>query len=404
MDTREYQKGLIVEDDDHLNEQLGPGGTVETAVDNLQVDFETDGIISGLTPTQHAGTPDMTVDVSTGVAYDGEGKRCKVSAGQVVDLSGVTLPGSGNEKYVAILIENTVSNAEAWVDDEGVSGYWEHNDSFTISLTEGAEAATGTATPPSLHATKRLICDVLLYNGMTQILNADIDTDRREESVWPADRTSVDASGWSVLDTASTTVQEALDDVDAKIIDRSAITGGYTLDSAQILTRVHPLHIATVEEDASWVYQLNTVLGGDTMDTWDIQLAGGATPAEQYLYFPLLVPDGAKWLSAGGTTWIKLDVFQDVTASTQLLAALYKKAYTDGAESAIGGATATLGSFAAWTELTLSVSSDETIDNAAYSYYVRVRAGRDTVAAIESSVRAIKWAVSVTDLGRAVGI
>jgi hypothetical protein len=217
MDTREFQKCLIVEDDDHLNEILKPGGLVETGVDNLQVDYAVDGVISGLVVTER-GTPDMTVDVSAGVAYDGEGKRCKVSSGQIVDISGVTLPGGGNEKWVSIFIENLVVTAEPWIDDDGVSGYWEHNDSFLLTIVEGAEAAPPAARASVGLAKKRLLADVKLVNGQTTILNADIDTSRRETSTWPGDRSGIDASGWTALSTASINAQEALDDVDAKII------------------------------------------------------------------------------------------------------------------------------------------------------------------------------------------
>lgn len=300
MESRKFYKGQIVEAVD-LNDELGPDGTVETAIDNLQYDYEIDGIISGLVASQ-AATPDMTVDISTGVAYDGDGKRCKVSSGQNVDLSGVTLPGSGNEKYVSIYIENAKTTSEATIDDDDVHDYWVYADSFSITYSEGAEAPTGTATPPSLHATKRLIVDVLLYNGMTTITNSDLDHDRKEIAIWPSDRSSVDASGWTELSTDNTTVQEALTEIDGKLISRDGTgdidqdlipDGSVDLGSASdpwIEGHITDAYTETLHVDTKIEIESATVDIGDATDplreifTKKITLDTGGTPTQAFVY------------------------------------------------------------------------------------------------------------------------
>ena len=182
MDRKEFWYGQVVDDDGAQNGLNVALDDVENGLDNNVVDRGRWGKYDGLLPTQHSPTADMTVDVSSGVAYDKDGKRCNVPASQNVDFSGVTLPAAGKEKWVSLQLAHDIVQSDPWIDDLAVPGYWSHADSFEFVLVEGVEA-TPPATKPALHASNILICDVKLVNAQTQILNADIDTDRCECAV-----------------------------------------------------------------------------------------------------------------------------------------------------------------------------------------------------------------------------
>lgn len=449
MESRKFYKGQIVEAVD-LNDELGPDGTVETAIDNLQYDYEIDGIISGLVASQ-AATPDMTVDISTGVAYDGDGKRCKVSSGQNVDLSGVTLPGSGNEKYVSIYIENAKTTSEATIDDDDVHDYWVYADSFTITYAEGAEAATGTATPPSLHATRRLIVDVLLYNGMTTITNLDLDHDRKEIAVWPSDRSSVDASGWTKLSTDNTTVQETLTEIDGKLISRDGTgdidqdlipDGSVDLGSASdqwleahigTLTAYTKIAVAsgvgtvdigdsTDPFDDLWIKKINidTTAGTqaidfDTGQTGDkVQKIGRATVMDSDNWNYTNASGYQVWQSAAhanrqylavsmdvhhGVLVTSIDVVWEQASSTtnNMQVTLYSVLRSTGARSSLGSVT--IGTFGSQQDDNWDIS-DFTVDNGLYEYIFEV-ASSDASAAI-CQIYSIRVNYTITDIMKTV--
>jgi len=220
MDRKEFWYGQLVEDD-----ALAAGlnivfDQVEASLDHLATDYSTDGVLGGLVVTQH-GIPDMTVDVSAGVAYDHEGKRCRVALAQNVDLGGIALPGVGNEKWVSLRIDYQQTDADPWVDDFGAPGFWTHNESYQFTLTEGLEALIGAALRPALHASEVLLADIHLLNGMVQIVNADIFTNRREDTRWPATMIFIDGTlkPWTELDVTKKVLSDVIDDIDTKLID-----------------------------------------------------------------------------------------------------------------------------------------------------------------------------------------
>lgn len=218
MNWKEFWFGQLVTDDNAnsgLNIVLAD---IKEAIENAVKDMNLDGVHSGLDVTENSPTPDMTVDISVGVAYDHDGERTPVSPAQSADLSGITLPAGGNEKWVSIFLAFSQTDSVPWKDDAGVDGYWKHDEGFEIELVEGAEA-TPPASRPSLHPSKVLLADVKLVNAQTQIFDADIYTDRREIALYSAGNVGVDSSGWTVLDNTVRDLQSALDDADDKIID-----------------------------------------------------------------------------------------------------------------------------------------------------------------------------------------
>jgi photosystem II stability/assembly factor-like uncharacterized protein len=185
---------------------------VEAAIDRLYGDLGITGITYGATVSQHVPTPDLTVDVSAGVVIDQTGQRSLWSAIENVDCSvdensvstSVTTPG--NEKWLSLFVEFVRAPTDERVDGEQQTVYFEQNESYQFNVVQGAEAVIPTATKPSLRSDQILLADIRLINAQTQILNADINIDRRE---WAVQVTSAGAS----VDIDKGTLGEALQDL-----------------------------------------------------------------------------------------------------------------------------------------------------------------------------------------------
>jgi hypothetical protein len=146
------------------------------------------GILSGLGVTEHAPTADMTVDVATGVAYDAEGQRIYVpDAITVVDCSvdeyGVPTdpPTATFQRYLSVFAAFDRELTDKAYDGNGVEVWTHHLESFRVFVRQGAEAGAGTAVPPPLLPDAELLTDILITSGQTAILNAHLDTDRRQD-------------------------------------------------------------------------------------------------------------------------------------------------------------------------------------------------------------------------------
>lgn len=159
---------------------------LEQADWDLIVDQGLDGITSGFGVSEDSGTPDLTVDVAAGTAYSHDGERINVVGSQDVDLSvddlavSTAVGSGGNEKWVSLFVEFDRVLGDARIDGASLTVYFDRLESYSFSVVQGVEAGAGLATRPALDPAKVLLCDVLLTFGQTQILNADINTDRRE--------------------------------------------------------------------------------------------------------------------------------------------------------------------------------------------------------------------------------
>lgn len=201
---------------------------LEDADRDLAVDIGVIGIISGLVATQHAPTPDLTIDLTgPGTSYDQAGRRCFVpTATSGLDCSqdedgnptAVTTPG--NERWCSVQVRFDRTLAVPEVDGNGATVYTDQDESFELAVVRAGEFASGTGTRPALPADGRLVCDFRLLYGTTQIFNAEIYTDRRQDfQIYSAGQIPVSSGGWSFLNGAATDdVQAVFDFIDARIL------------------------------------------------------------------------------------------------------------------------------------------------------------------------------------------
>lgn len=186
---------------------------VQDSVHAASLDNEFVGIVRGMDPQQHAPTPDKNIDiVGPGTAYDPEGQRCHVAdLLSVVDCSQDEFGTDSNpptplfERYISVFIRFKRDFTEPALDGNNVVIYTKQLESFEFFVRLGAEAAAGTAIPAPLMADAVLVCDILIANGFTAILNADFNLTRRED--W------VRFSGATIGDRVYGTSQDAVEDL-----------------------------------------------------------------------------------------------------------------------------------------------------------------------------------------------
>jgi hypothetical protein len=136
--------------------------------------------------TQNSPTPDFTVDVNIPgsggiVGYDKNGQRIGIPTTQGVDLGTVlggpvTLPTSGNEKYVTLFVKYFQFQSDPQVDGNSNPVNFQLEDGWVFSVIQGTQATAGSAVKPTDPDDGRLIIgDILLTPTSTSILNAAID-------------------------------------------------------------------------------------------------------------------------------------------------------------------------------------------------------------------------------------
>lgn len=165
----------------------------ENADRNLIKDQMLYGIFSGGVVSQHSPLADLTVDVAGPmIGYDPNGQRIATPGLLNVDCSqdssnvSTTVAGVGNEKWVSITAKFKRNLSDPRVDGNSNTVYFEETEGYEIVVTQGGEAALGTATRPSLDPDGLLLVDVHRTHLQTQIFNADIDatsaTGRRQDT------------------------------------------------------------------------------------------------------------------------------------------------------------------------------------------------------------------------------
>lgn len=144
------------------------------------------GILEGLDVTENTPTANMNVKVATGYGWEGYGKTVWVSSIQTVDCSvdrdsNSTIPSAGNERYISLVAKQTRALSGLQVDPLAPGGqlYTLDDDSFTIEVVSGAEAAIGNAVAPTIAADELHLCDIYaVVNTTTAITQDMILTDR----------------------------------------------------------------------------------------------------------------------------------------------------------------------------------------------------------------------------------
>lgn len=152
---------------------------LEAADRNMVADLGFTGVSFGLAVTQHAGTPDLTVDISAGCAYDPTGQRIRTTTTQTISLatdtnSVVTSVGAGNARVVSLFAVFARSLSDPRVDGNSNTVYFVRAESFAFRVVAGNEATLGTEVAPALAGDAILLADVKRLNGQTQIVNANI--------------------------------------------------------------------------------------------------------------------------------------------------------------------------------------------------------------------------------------
>ena len=165
---------------------------LELADRKLMSDQGLVGIFSGAIVTEKAGTPDLSVDVSgPAVVYNQQGERTSFSPLQNLDVSldenavSTTVAAGGNEKTLSVFVEFDRLLSDSRLDGNNNPVFFKRDESFKLNVAQSAEAALGTSVPPALRADQILLADILLINGQTSVLNADINsfaTNRREDA------------------------------------------------------------------------------------------------------------------------------------------------------------------------------------------------------------------------------
>lgn len=162
---------------------------LEAADRNLVADLGFTGVTSGLAVTEHNPTPNTTVDVSAGTAYDSSGQRIRVPSTQNVDVSvdfggiSTAVAGPGNAKIVSLFVRFTRSLSDPRIDGNSNTVYFERDESFSFYVKQGSEAVNGAEVPPALETGMLLLADIKRTQGDTTIANADISTTRREDAI-----------------------------------------------------------------------------------------------------------------------------------------------------------------------------------------------------------------------------
>ena len=264
---------------------------LEEADRNVLTDLGILGVAKGLAVTEESPTPNITVDVETGAAYDQSGQRMNVPSEQNVDVSEdflmatTDVAGGGNEKIVSVFLEFQRVLSDPRIDGNSNTVFF-RDESFAFKVRQGAEASPP-ATPPPLQANEILLADITRTNGQTQIFDADIDlvTRRQILQIGPAFPEFLKLV--SEVKLGSTAVLRALSGASA-LFDAGASlaiapANEYKYSSARVVTRVVNLYRGQPEDltgaAPSW-------FTNPAVFAWESQAIS------QRLMVPLDVPDG----------------------------------------------------------------------------------------------------------------
>ena len=199
---------------------------LEQADHDLAADLGVHGIVTGAVPTQHDPVPDLRIDLTGPTkAYDRLGRRVFVGTGETLDCSvdhegiptEVTQPG--NERWLGVFLRFDRLYSDPRTDGHSQQVQFRADESYRFVVRQAPEAVAGSAPKVALQDDEILVCDVRRAHGSTQILDADIDTSRRQAWVFvDGDHIEVYTAAWSRLAPSAPTVQASFDAVDAELV------------------------------------------------------------------------------------------------------------------------------------------------------------------------------------------
>lgn len=153
---------------------------LEVAIRRITSDAGLTGISEGIGVTEHAGSPNTTVDTSVGTATGPNGERMRVGvAGNVncaVDRNNVStnVATPGNTRILSLILTPDRTLSDPRTDAMSQTVYFLRSESYKFEIVQGAEAAV--PTPPSIPVGSICVADITRFNGVTAILNAHITT------------------------------------------------------------------------------------------------------------------------------------------------------------------------------------------------------------------------------------
>jgi hypothetical protein len=163
------------------------GTNAQDADHALYLDTLPVGVCLGLVVAQQT-SPNMTVAVGQGIAYDSSGQRVYVPTTQAVDVShdssnvSTTVTVVGNSRIVSVYAMFARSGTNPWTDGNGNTGYLFNYESFALGVVQGSMAVSPTA--PSVPSGGVLLADVTIAYGQTTIVTGNIDLVTRRAFAW----------------------------------------------------------------------------------------------------------------------------------------------------------------------------------------------------------------------------
>lgn len=167
--------------------------TTSEVANSFATDFISEGIVGAVTNTSgvapmtggfavnEAGTPDMTVDVSSGYAYvdttpSSQGSQTIRVWSTATESVAISANSSGSTKYDWVYLTVSAANAA----NPAVAG----DNVLTITTSRSTSASTDDGTPPTYGYP---IAVVTVSNGATSIVDANIKDSRASAGPTPAD-------------------------------------------------------------------------------------------------------------------------------------------------------------------------------------------------------------------------
>lgn len=281
----------------------------EDAQQNWALDNGVVGITSGGGVSQHAGTANLTVDITGATIYDQTGQRICWTSLQNVDCSvdensnstAVTTPGNGKKLSIFAKFKRVASDPR--LDLEGTTVYFDQAESYEIHVAQGAEG-TPPGTPPVLRSDEILLADITLVYGQTQILNADVVTTRRQWAIKTTSGTSV------AVGTAEEAVQAlatAHATADSQLLQAMIRLRSLNFRETRVVYATHAVVDIAVDEGNPRKYfavctDLSTVVcraSKDGCDHWTTAVTPSALEQVNSIMWDV---DNAVWVALGSDT------------------------------------------------------------------------------------------------------
>ena len=179
------------------------------------------GIISGLNLVE-SDPPSMSMYVSSGVAYDPQGRRMARTSDTGVSLATdwdgatTTVSAPGNFRWVSVFAKFEYELSDPRADGTGAVVQYHRSRHMTMLVVASGEGVSPTR--PPLRDDARLVGEVLLAFGTASVATADVDVSRREDLV----RIARVAGPLSLADFAATDFPSAF----STLFDRMASVDG----------------------------------------------------------------------------------------------------------------------------------------------------------------------------------